>query len=186
MLRLFVGTYDASVRTQPQDDSKLDPNPTTEVFRPKTTLGGLFRRKGVKKDLEKEQRLKEARTGEQSGKETAEGKSLGYEVSQSPRSNKKVTPKDVRDFRNLIVQRYTLDVEIWALRMVRTPDRPIVEGMMGESDAVLAQIMTVTESWAGNGTWKLEEYALVQQIRAKLQEWEKISRKWATDPPWGD
>jgi hypothetical protein len=93
------------------------------------------------------------------------------------------SPNSLRELRELIRTRYALDVEIWDLRMVRRPDRPIVEEMMEKSDSALLEIKKIIQAWDGTeGNWTVREWEQVQEIRRRILTSGK--REWATNPPW--
>ena len=94
------------------------------------------------------------------------------------------TPDSLRSLRELIRTRYELDMEIWRLRDVRAPDRPIVEEKMAKSDAVLAEIVAIVSSWEGTEeSWNVNEWEMAQDVRNRLLIGGK--RRWDS-PPWGE
>lgn len=80
--------------------------------------------------------------------------------------------------------RHSLDGEIWSLRHVRQPDRPVVEDRMEEADAVLHQIVAVVQSWnrESSESWNAEEWVLAEEIQKRLLADGK--RWWVGNPPW--
>jgi hypothetical protein len=98
---------------------------------------------------------------------------------------KEASPDTLRSLRELIRDKYRLDVEIWSLRGARKPDRWIVEQKMEKADAVLNEIMETVELWKDNhdGSWDSAEWKRVQDIRKRLQS--GGIRIWADDPLWG-
>jgi hypothetical protein len=97
---------------------------------------------------------------------------------------KQTSPETLRDLRELIRERYELDVKIWALRSVRKQDRPIVQNKMDKADAVMEDILLMVDMWGDNsdGRWDSEEWEKVGIIRKKL--FEGGHRRWADNPPW--
>jgi hypothetical protein len=97
---------------------------------------------------------------------------------------KQTSPETLRDLRELIRERYELDVKIWALRSVRKQDRPIVQNKMDKADAVMEDILLMVDMWGDNsdGRWDPEEWEKVGIIRKKL--FEGGHRRWADSPPW--
>jgi hypothetical protein len=97
---------------------------------------------------------------------------------------KQTSPETLRDLRELIHERYELDVKIWALRSVRKQDRPIVQNKMDKADAVMEDILLMVDMWGDNsdGRWDSEEWEKVGIIRKKL--FEGGHRRWADNPPW--
>ncbi|KAF2117304.1 hypothetical protein BDV96DRAFT_23797 [Lophiotrema nucula] len=93
------------------------------------------------------------------------------------------SPATLRDLRELIRKRYKLDIDIWSLRGVRVPDRPVVKEKMEQSDAILDEILAMVETWGDNGeTFEDEERKKMQMVKARLKGPGK--RNWATHPPW--
>lgn len=99
---------------------------------------------------------------------------------------KKASPDTLRTLRELIRNRYELDVKIWGLRHVRKPDQPIVQAKMDKADAIMDEILGMVEVWAdnNNGDWTAEEWDKVQIIQRRLRE--GGYRVWANNPPWAD
>jgi hypothetical protein len=96
------------------------------------------------------------------------------------------SPETLRSLRELIRERYQLDVEIWNLRGVRKPDQPLVTVKMQKADDLLEEIMTKVSVWTDNasGHWTDEEWDKVKEIQARLRSPGK--RIWAANPPWAD
>jgi hypothetical protein len=105
---------------------------------------------------------------------------------QRLRKLKQASPETLRTLRELIRNRYELDVKIWGLRGARRPDRPIVEDKMEKADAVMQEILEMVWLWGNNAdrTWIAEEWVKVQSIRKRLQEGGR--REWAGHPPWDE
>jgi len=98
---------------------------------------------------------------------------------------KLTSPEALRGLRDLVRTRYQLDMEIWSLKGVRGPDRPLILEMMERSDAILLEIYTIVETWEGNAnTWTAEEWKLAMQIKERIlsggQRW------WENNPPWNE
>lgn len=95
------------------------------------------------------------------------------------------SPETLRDLRELIRDKFELDVRIWGLRGARKPNRPIVEKKMEKSDGVMEEILYMVGLWGDNSDnrWSDEEWERVELIRQKLHEGGHI--KWATSQkPW--
>jgi hypothetical protein len=100
-------------------------------------------------------------------------------------SHKTSTPDALRNLRELIRTRYELDMEIYRMRHVRGPDRPLVLQKMQRADALLAEILAIVNTWEQNPvTWDKREWELAVDIRNRLLADNK--RKWANNPPWND
>jgi len=97
----------------------------------------------------------------------------------------KTTPEALRDLRDKVRRKYQLDIQIWANRGYRKPDRPLVEKDMEEADAVLQEIMTMITSWEESDiVWTSDEWKLAQEIKQRLLMDGK--RMWAGNPPWNE
>jgi hypothetical protein len=99
---------------------------------------------------------------------------------------KLISPDSLYVLRELIRQKYALDVEIWSLRRVRWVDRGEVEDKMEKADAVLREIRDMVGAWQGTeNTWDSPaEWARAQEIQDRLLSDGK--REWMKDPPWKD
>jgi len=99
---------------------------------------------------------------------------------------KESSPETLRDLRELIRNRYQMDVEIWGLRRARKPDRPKVLEKMVIADAIMEEILTTISTWENqqDGNWNDEEWDRVQEIKERLQKDGK--RVWEGNPPWAD
>ncbi|KAH7073279.1 hypothetical protein FB567DRAFT_537431 [Paraphoma chrysanthemicola] len=99
---------------------------------------------------------------------------------------KQASSETLRDLRELIRDRYELDVKIWGLRGARKPDHPIVQKKMVKSDAVMEEILHMVSLWGDNSdnNWNPVEWEKVNIIRTKLED--GGHRVWANDPPWAD
>lgn len=98
---------------------------------------------------------------------------------------KEASPETLRVLRELIRNRYELDVGIWGLRSARRPDRWIVLDMMDKSDAIMQEIHAMIGAWGDNRdkAWSDEEWEKVESIRKRLQN--GGYQTWADNPPWG-
>ena len=94
------------------------------------------------------------------------------------------SPESLRGLRELIRRKYELDMSLWADLKARKPDRPFVEAMMAQADAILLEIFTIVETWGDNsdGTWNNHEWELVQEVQERIQADGK--RWWENNPPW--
>ncbi|QDS69845.1 hypothetical protein FKW77_000194 [Venturia effusa] len=96
-----------------------------------------------------------------------------------------INPDSLYRLRELIRQRYALDVEIWSYRRVRRVDRGIVEDLMAKADAVLVEIQAMVTAWQGTEKlWTGPEWIKAQEIRDRLLADGK--RQWLSNPPWND
>jgi len=97
----------------------------------------------------------------------------------------KVTTKELFQLRELMRQRYALDLQIWDLRKARPGDRKIVEEKMKKADALLAQIRALVLSMDHRDYFKSDvEYRKLKEIRTRILAGEK--RHWVKNSPWDE
>src|SRR5271170_5003789 len=113
------------------------------------------------------QNLARHREKERRDRERLEKEREKKEREQRRLERLKVTsPEALRGLRDLIRTRYALDMEIWSLRGVKRPDRPIVEERMGKADAVLEEIYNMVATWEENSkVWTPQEWELARDIK---------------------
>lgn len=96
---------------------------------------------------------------------------------------KSTEPENLRALRDNVRRKYQLDIDIWAERGVRRPDRPLVVKKMEEADAVLDEILQMVNTWEeSDNIFNAAEWKLAEQIKARLLMDGK--RRWANNPPW--
>jgi hypothetical protein len=104
-------------------------------------------------------------------------------LSNEKKKQKMVSAMKLRELRDLIRLRYELDLEIWMLRGVRAPDRPIVEEKMERADAVLHTIIDTLHAWEDTrSSWTTEEWDKLGEVYGRIAEDGK--RWWMKNPPW--
>ena len=96
----------------------------------------------------------------------------------------KVSPAEVRELHELIRRRCELDNSIWSNRKCFPEVREEVKKEMDRSDAVLARIKALVQSWDTEDAWdgNTANWRKLQEIRRKLEEPGK--QNWAAHPPW--
>ncbi|KUJ14620.1 uncharacterized protein LY89DRAFT_783720 [Mollisia scopiformis] len=130
----------------------------------------------------REYELREAERQKQKAMEWEEQQRKDREVVKHERV-KKTTPEALRGLRDLIRQRYQLDMEIWSLKGARKPDHPIVFEKMEKADAVLQEICAMVETWEENEAfWTAQEWVLASKIKEQVMKSGK--RVWRNNPPW--
>jgi hypothetical protein len=136
----------------------------------------LERKEKERQRIEREKIQREERKRERDERQREERRKKMEEASAETLCN----------LRELIRDKYRLDVEIWGLRGVRRPDRWLVEQMMEKADAVMEEIMTTVGVWEHNndGLWDPAEWERVQDIRRRLRSGGK--RTWSDNPPWNE
>lgn len=95
---------------------------------------------------------------------------------------RRTNPEALREVRDLIKERFSLDTEIWRLREVKKCDRRIVEAKMQRADEVLKVIMERVETWTQASFENQETWVLARHIKNKLAQ--ANQKTWANSPPW--
>ena len=138
-------------------------------------------RQNLARQREKERRDRECLQKEREKKE----KERKEREKQRLERLKLTSPEALRGLRDLIRTRYALDMEIWSLKGVKRPDRPLVEERMGKADAVLEEIYNMVATWEENSkVWTPQEWELARDIKARIQAGGK--RVWKDNPPWNE
>ena len=97
----------------------------------------------------------------------------------------KVRNEELRNLRELLRQRYTLDLEIWGLRKVGTYNRPIVEDKMKKADALLVRIRALVLSMDHRDHFRTDaEYSKFTDVKMRVLASGK--REWMRNPPWDE
>lgn len=98
----------------------------------------------------------------------------------------KVTPEELRRLRELMRQRYALDLEIWwNLRKVLNHDKPFVMEKMKQADALLACIRAMVLSWDNRDYFYTDdEYEKLKEVKCRVMSAGK--RDWVLNPPWNE
>jgi len=95
----------------------------------------------------------------------------------------KVSNVELCNLRELIRQRYALDLEIWGYRKVGTYNHAIIEDKMRKSDALLGRIRAVVLSMDHRDHFRTEaEFAKFQDVKTRVLAGGK--RQWENNPPW--
>ena len=93
------------------------------------------------------------------------------------------SPEALQHLRELVRQRYELDMEIWQKRDVAVRDRPVIEQRMLRADMLLKEIQDTVRAWnIDEEVWTVEEIKLATEIRDRLLKDGK--RNWRRQPPW--
>jgi hypothetical protein len=96
----------------------------------------------------------------------------------------KITPEELRDLREMIRQRYQLDVQIWSERFLRERDRDITQAKIKQAEALMTKIRRTVITWNKpeyfeHGTGDYESF---QEISRRIHSPGK--RDWVNEPPW--
>ncbi|KAF2115769.1 hypothetical protein BDV96DRAFT_574450 [Lophiotrema nucula] len=98
-------------------------------------------------------------------------------------SGQKITAEEVKEFRELIRYRYSLDVDIWSLRHVKVFQRDIVYEKMRKSDAALRKIQNTIRTWDKREYFTSDrEFRNFQEVKKRVLQSGK--REWMNHPPW--
>jgi hypothetical protein len=97
----------------------------------------------------------------------------------------KVTSEELRCLRELIRQRYSLDLKIWSLRKVGSHNRKVVEADMNRADAMLLSIKARILSMDSRDYFNTDgEYQMFKQVKDRVMADGK--REWIKNPPWDE
>ena len=97
--------------------------------------------------------------------------------------------ENVRHLRNLIRERYALDLEVWGQRNTHKVNRKIIMPKCERADSILQKIYSIVNSW-DQEYFVAEEYELVLKIKECLQTKElengvsNDAAEWTKIPPW--
>jgi len=104
---------------------------------------------------------------------------------QSRIPHQTITSEELRDFRELLRQKYSLDFLIWRERDVPEWDRDLVEENMVKADAAMQKIRRTVEAWDDPDFFaSAEDYNKMQVIKKRIEE--SSPRDWTECPPWQD
>jgi hypothetical protein len=100
-----------------------------------------------------------------------------------PKPKKTITPEELRQFRELMRQKYSLDLQIWRDKDVKSWDRPDVVANMNKADATMRMIQNTLDTWDDPDYFaQKEDYEKMQLIRQRIAK--SKTRNWAKRPPW--
>lgn len=142
------------------------------------------RDKAIRAEADRQQRLKQKKDAERRKMEEEDMKLLQAEKQRQ--RDQLVNHNDSRalqELRDLIRERYELDMEIYRMRTYTEANRDLVEKRMVKSDEVLQKIRSIVEVWSP-ATFDESgiEWVVAEQVKERLLADGK--RIWATDPPW--
>ncbi|KAF2201016.1 hypothetical protein GQ43DRAFT_440976 [Delitschia confertaspora ATCC 74209] len=107
------------------------------------------------------------------------------EIPQPRQANQRITPLELREFRELLQYRYALDIELWGLRDALEFQRDKVQEKMRNADAALERLQVMVEKWDRGDLWSTtEEWQRWKKIKGWVLEGGK--RRWLMHPPWLD
>jgi hypothetical protein len=94
------------------------------------------------------------------------------------------SPEALQHLRELVRQRYELDMEIWQDRNVPARDRDTMVDKMKRADGLLREIQETVRAWKFDSeVWTEDEIVIAKDIRDALLEDGK--RVWQKQSPWG-
>ncbi|KIY02398.1 uncharacterized protein Z520_02536 [Fonsecaea multimorphosa CBS 102226] len=97
----------------------------------------------------------------------------------------KIKPEELRRLREMMRQRYALDLEIWSLRKVGNHNKTVVEDKMRRADALLACIRATVCAMDDREYFNHEdEYQKIKEIKARVMAGGK--KEWVQNPPWNE
>lgn len=94
-----------------------------------------------------------------------------------------ITAEQIRDLRELIRHRYSLDIEIWRQSKVKSFKRRRLEENMRRSDATLEHIRRILVDWDRREYFASDvEHLKFIDIKTRLLK--GVKANWAQNPPW--
>ncbi|OQV06073.1 hypothetical protein CLAIMM_10705 [Cladophialophora immunda] len=106
-------------------------------------------------------------------------------LSAQRHKGQKVTPEELRRLREMMRQRYALDLEIWSLRKVGRHNKGVVEDKMRRADALLAGIRAAVGAMDGRDYFHHEaDYQKLKEVKARVMAGGK--KDWVQNPPWNE
>lgn len=88
----------------------------------------------------------------------------------------------VRRLRELIRERYRLDIYIWSKRKVKRANRKIIEAKCEKSDAILQEIYFIVEAWEED-LFEPEDWKVARKIKESILQKDQHPI-WGDIPPW--
>jgi hypothetical protein len=107
------------------------------------------------------------------------------DAPQPREKHQKVTPRELRELRELIIDRYSLDIELHTLRDAKSFQKDKVEEKMRSADAKLMKIRKTVAELDSRQYWETEEgFEKWKEVKKRVMEPGK--REWRKNPPWND
>lgn len=104
-------------------------------------------------------------------KETAEKPTPSYAETSYGLAKGECTAQGLRDFRDLIRQKYALDVNVWNYRFAHETNQPEIDEMKARSEGATSDMVKIVERWMGSREqWSVEEWAQVQEIYLRIRQ----------------
>jgi hypothetical protein len=102
-----------------------------------------------------------------------------------PNRGDRIEPENLRNLRELLRQRYALDLEIWSLKSVGVFNRPHVERKMEQADALLRRIRAMVAEWDRREYFRSDlDYEKFKEVKARIELDNK--RAWMKNKPWDE
>jgi len=140
-----------------------------------------IRAEEVRRQRAKEQKEAKRREMEFQKKEEAEKLSQAEKKRQRDQLVNHNSTRALQELRELIRERYELDMEIYRLRNISYSNRDVVMARMEKSDEILQKIYSVIETWSPE-SFDETEWDRATEVKERLLAPGK--RIWAVDPPW--
>lgn len=99
------------------------------------------------------------------------------------RRRERVTTEQLRELKDLIRHRYSLDVELWHNRYNDNWSQYLQEEKIRKADATLVQLKRMVRDMDRRDNFETaEEYKMFKEVRDRILE--KGKRNWTDNPPW--
>ncbi|KAK3679079.1 hypothetical protein LTR78_001532 [Recurvomyces mirabilis] len=92
--------------------------------------------------------------------------------------------KNVRHVRDLIREKYRLDIEVWRRKRVQVDARFKIEEDARKADAILEEIVSIVSDWDNDVFDTPEEWEMAEEIKNGIPKLDEPYVLWRTSPPW--
>ncbi|KAK4552630.1 hypothetical protein LTR86_010274 [Recurvomyces mirabilis] len=92
--------------------------------------------------------------------------------------------ENVRHVRDLIREKYRLDIEIWSRRRRQVDARFKIEEETRKADAILEEIISIVSDWDNDIFDKPEEWDMAEEIKNGIPKLDEPYVLWRNSPPW--
>lgn len=110
---------------------------------------------------------------------------LRQEEAECKRQEKRkaASPESIRNVRDLIREKYRLDLYVWSRRNIQVADRNLVQNDCMTADSLLEQICCHINGW-DESSFGTEEWKVVAKIQENIRRNENRHVLWMSQLPW--
>lgn len=95
-----------------------------------------------------------------------------------------VSPKSIKELRDMIRDKYRLDLSVWSQRDVLEDERELIERDYKLADNYLEKICNIVENWNESYFDTEEEWQVARMIQDGIKKNERNHTFWSSQPPW--